>query len=202
MELIKRQIKPVKRKILHGDHLIADILNPDPLEIDSDVIRQRLNAIQRYSQNPKALSVYQHCLLVESLAVMDFGSSEDILSRNVRYWALHHDDHEAIVGDLAYPVKSILRTESHLFDEICDSLDRAICFANGMMYPTPYQMGVVKEYDRKADTFEWEFVLGMDKSHSRAELNHEEIVCMFERMSDWVPKKPTAITLDEYLIGR
>lgn len=143
-----------------GSRTIRDILNPQPGEIDTAFIDAQLGRIQRFSGNPTSLSVRQHIRLGLALC-RALGISED-----VQDWFAHHDDHEAIIGDIPGPLKALLRRETALLELVETRLDYAIWAARGGHYPLPHgahgaHLGSVAHMiDKMAEAIEWQFVMG------------------------------------------
>lgn len=146
-----------------GHSYIKDITNPQPEEIDLREIRRRLESIRRFSGNPDSLTVAQHvrlCLLIGR----KMGTSASALS-----YLAHHDDHEAIIGDIPGPLKDLIDSRTPILREIETALDFAIWRANGGDYALPWSMKqeqgqpIFEEahrIDKLAETVEWRFVMG------------------------------------------
>jgi hypothetical protein len=139
-----------------GRHMIRDILNPTPDEIDLVELEVRLRTVRRFSNDPRALTVHQHRALAHELATYENETSR------VKQWCWHHDDHEAITGDIPGPLKALLGTETPLLYKIEEKLDLAICEARGVEYPSAAARTVTHRYDKQAETIEWTMVLGND----------------------------------------
>ena len=146
-----------------GKSLIHDIMNPQPEQIDLQAIEDRLRIMHRWSNDPRALTVHQHRHLVAMLA-REMGEREEVID-----WCLHHDDHEAITGDIPEPIKAIIRHETDVLRRIEDGIDRAICKARGVPFPARTTRELVHQYDKAAETIEWRWVFW----NPRAEWNAE-----------------------------
>lgn len=147
---------PIILKI--GRHLI-DLLHPLPDMIDLDAIEDALWSVRRWSGNPKALTLRQHTTLVQSLAKL-LGADQPVIE-----WCWHHDDHEAIIGDIPGPLKhwlnvALVQAGTTTLDQIEQRLDAAICAARGIILPTDAIRRDTHFYDKLAETLEWRFVLG------------------------------------------
>ena len=82
---------------------LVDLVNPSPDSFQPEEIARALSLENRYAGNYGPYSVAQHAVLVaeevESLA----GNVSD----NLVLAALHHDDTEAVTGDVPRPVKNL-----------------------------------------------------------------------------------------------
>lgn len=78
---------------LHSGKLI-DLANPDPDAITLEDIAWHLAGINRWTGASRYTDA-QHCVLVYLLS-------------GYEPWALLHDAHEAYVGDMSYPLKSLI----------------------------------------------------------------------------------------------
>ncbi len=82
-----------------------DLLDPSPLDIEIADIAHGLARLARWNgqtRGAQALSVAQHCLLVERLV----GDLRPDTARPVRLAALLHDAPEYVIGDLISPFKA------------------------------------------------------------------------------------------------
>lgn len=159
-------------KIQFGGRLL-DLTNPNPEHVDWSLIRPRLGHIRRFGNDPNALTVRQHTRLVallfeETLRQGDLTLPAERVNR-VRDWCLHHDNHEAIIGDILAPVKAYLsqadggealRTLEWALDE---AIHGAADLADEPYYlPAPddrFVRDMVHHFDRMAAAFEWRFVM-------------------------------------------
>jgi len=135
-----------------GEKRIVDILAPRHEEIDLEHIEFALRNIRRFSCHQKALLVHDHRALVWQLAYDDMAPAE------VLEWAWHHDDHEAVIGDIVTPMERAL--SSPTVDWIKARLDVAIADAQGIARPTEAVYERLKTYDRRAATIEWTEIMG------------------------------------------
>ncbi len=83
--------------------IAIDLLDPDPASITLHDLAFALGYINRYTGHAGAYSVAQHSVLVAQ-ALQQEGHD-----RGVQRAGLLHDAHEAIVGDVASPLKRALR---------------------------------------------------------------------------------------------
>jgi len=137
-----------------GDRLIDDILNPHHTQIDPDAIDARLRVMRRFSNDPAALTVHTHRALVTKLAEHH---GEPLA---ITQWCWHHDDHEAIIGDIPGPLKALIRQHTDVLAHVEAGLDKAICTACCLRHPDSLTRQVVHDYDKAAETIEWLYVLG------------------------------------------
>lgn len=147
-----------------GTSLIRDIMDPQPEHIDLQAIEDRLRIMHRWSNDPRALTVHKHRHLVALLA-KEMNEREEVID-----WCLHHDDHEAITGDIPGPIKSIISRETDVLLRIEDGLDRAICRARGVPYPARTTRELVHQYDKAAETIEWLWVFNNPPAPWNAEM--------------------------------
>lgn len=154
-----------------GSFLIADLMNPHHSEMDLDAIDANLKTCRRFSNHPQALTVWQHKKLVVRLVDLDRensfveGPDGDELHGRVRQWAEHHDDHEGVIGDIVAPVKTLIGQETDVLQKIEEGLDRVICTARMIPYPSEVVRGLVHRYDKAAETLEWRFALKKPMEH-------------------------------------
>lgn len=142
-----------------GSKFIRDLLDPQPEEMDIPAMRHTLSHVQRWSGNTGALTVWQHSRLVRLLA--DYLREHDrAIHEDVLFWCSFHDLHEAVIGDIPGPVKSIISRHTPILEMIEERLDLAICAAMAQNPPTPEVRAAVHHYDQMAGTLEWLHVLG------------------------------------------
>lgn len=122
-----------------------DFEAPDPESIHLDDIAHALSLTCRFGGHiPNFYSVADHALMVRSL-VIEAGHPE--LAKE----ALHHDSHEAILGDLPTPIKQKM---GQAWKRLAASIDEAICQAFDLS-------GFNHEVIHKAD----ELALRIEASH-------------------------------------
>lgn len=145
-----------------GLHMIEDLYDPKPEEIDLKEIDIRLRLMHRFSNDPKALSVHQHRNLAALLATYA-GARREVID-----WCLHHDDHEAFTGDIPGPVKRMIGRETGVLMQLEERLDRAICKARGKPYPDLMVRLDTLLFDKAAETVEWVHHMGNPLAHWNA----------------------------------
>lgn len=123
-------------------------------EIDLYLLERKLWNLRRFQGHPDALVVRQHTHLVRALAIRDNAPPE------VVDWSFHHDDHEGIVGDLNGLIVRKINTETGIYEAICDHVDRVICDARGMDWPTKETQRLVYRYDKMAESIEMRIAFG------------------------------------------
>lgn len=80
---------------------LVDLINPQPESFEAEDIARALSFENRYAGNYGPYSVAQHSVLVARYASKVHGGRQVVLS------ALHHDDAEAVTGDVPRPVKRL-----------------------------------------------------------------------------------------------
>lgn len=143
-----------------GSKLIRDITRPEPSEIDVAEIRPRLAQIRRFSNNPISLTVFEHVrlcvLLSRALRMPD----------EITQYLYHHDDHEAIIGDIPGPLKALIAAHTNVLAEIENALDKAIWEARGKGYRLPGTADAFAKahhIDKLAESLEWRLVMFQPK---------------------------------------
>lgn len=100
-----------------------DFLDPDPATVAvEDVARALSNTCRFGGHTARFYSVAEHALLVRHLVVNEAGRPDLALP------ALHHDSHEAYLGDIPTPLKGVL---GYFVDEMAARIDRVIADALG-----------------------------------------------------------------------
>ena len=134
-----------------GSKWVDDVANPKASEIDDVYMNERLRRNHRFSDNPKALSIYHHSHLVHDLAKAG-GEVGDVLD-----WAKMHDCHEYVTGDIPTPIKRLMGDRIGMIER---AWDRALCESAGVKYPTESTREIVKKYDKISAIIEWYYILG------------------------------------------
>jgi 5'-deoxynucleotidase YfbR-like HD superfamily hydrolase len=110
-----------------------DLADPHPDDIELEDIASALSKVCRFgAQAREFYSVAQHAVLVRDLVIAM--GRPDLAAA-----ALHHDSHEAFVGDIPAPLKRLLNARADdLYDRISDNFDRAIETKLGIVIPPPH----------------------------------------------------------------
>jgi hypothetical protein len=131
-----------------------DILNPDPSIIDIRFIAATLARIARYNgRTPLPYSVAQHSIMVANL-----------LPGPLRRHGLLHDAHEAILGDITAPMKSVLRqlTGIDAMARLEQEWDQAIHQALCLPWPlSAHDQALIKAADQCALATEMRDLMGI-----------------------------------------
>ena len=143
----------------NGDGFIRDLMNPRPEELDLAAIKERLMRTKRFTNNPRALSVYEHTIIVEQIAMTLMQHPKE-LHGPVTFWCRHHDTHEGIIGDIPGPLKTLIQQHTSILDVIEAGIDQALCARLAHPAPTNEVRAIVHDYDKMAETLEWVHVLG------------------------------------------
>lgn len=106
---------------------LVDLLSPDPQAFQPAPIARTLSYEHRYGGNYGPYSVAQHAVLVSNVA-QDLCWDETILDavtvNFIGLSALHHDDTEAVTGDLPKPVKNACADFRALEDRLQTAVER------------------------------------------------------------------------------
>jgi 5'-deoxynucleotidase YfbR-like HD superfamily hydrolase len=108
-----RNLPRAWQRMLSGRRL--DLLTPSPADIEIEDIAHGLARVARWNgqtTGPNALSVAQHCLMVEEIAFAlnpGFGTTD-------RLAALLHDAPEYVIGDLISPFKAAIGLDYKAFE--------------------------------------------------------------------------------------
>lgn len=138
LDVTKRKVSSVESYCGH----YLDYLDPRPEHIELEDIARGLSQVCRFAgQTTRFYSVAEHAVYVRSL-VIEAGHPELGLA------ALHHDSHEAYLGDWPSPLKFVfdsdrLRALSHAIDEV-------ICMRFLGLMPEDLKDPVVKQMDTLA----------------------------------------------------
>lgn len=105
-----------------------NLAEPDPASITVQDVAAALSKICRFqAQTSTFYSVAQHAIEVS-----------DRVPAELALAALHHDSHEAFIGDIPTPLKQLIREESDVYVAVGNRIDAAIGAALGI---DPEQFG-------------------------------------------------------------
>jgi hypothetical protein len=114
----------------------VDVRDPDPSTIHLDDIAHHLSRLCRYTGAVRVehYSVAEHAVHVtRRLASMG-------ASNRAQLAGLHHDDHEAYLGDIGRPHKALLQPVE---DDLAERLDAVI--RDALKLPDPFALNVHRE---------------------------------------------------------
>ncbi len=146
------------QRMLSGRRL--DLLDPSPLDIEIGDIAHGLARVARWNGQTRgdhALSVAQHCLLVEDITsrLLQESSNSDQL------FALLHDAAEYVIGDMISPFKAVMGGN---YREVEDRLEAAINIWAGLKPHPPVRLKkVIKQADRQAAYIEATQLAGFEE---------------------------------------
>lgn len=114
-------INPFSTSIEVASGKLLDLANPSADTIELEDIAQALSQTARFGGHLKRFySVAEHSIFVAQLVKARQGTPEQVLA------ALFHDAHEAYLGDLPTPLKTLIRDDSDVIDRAARALDLAI----------------------------------------------------------------------------
>lgn len=133
--------RPVPTEIHTSGDCYLDFTDPHPENIQlSDIARALSNTCRFGGHLSRYYSVAEHALLVAAL-VEKRGHQPSVV-----FAALHHDSHEAYIGDLPTPLKRAL---GERYREIVNALDLAVASSLGID-PDVFHCPAVTEADQLA----------------------------------------------------
>jgi len=140
----RRSAGAVGRQIIETHTgLLFNYADPQPDQICVEDIAHALAHICRFGGHiHHHHSVASHAMLVRQL-VLEAGHPE------LGYPALHHDSHEAYVGDIPTPLKTAMGIEADSFRVLTDRVDRAVAEHLGIN-PDDFEHPIIKEADQTA----------------------------------------------------
>lgn len=155
------------QRMLSGRRL--DLLDPSPLDIEIDDIAHGLSRVARWNgqtSGPFALSVAQHCVVVEALAAQQAGR----LERRWRLAALLHDAPEYVIGDMITPFKNAVGGD---YRRIEATLMAAIHLRFGLPAELPDEIHqIIKRADKTAAFSEAVDLAGFGEEEARRVLGY------------------------------
>lgn len=186
------------QRMLSGRRL--DLLNPSPLDIEIEDIAHGLARVARWNGQTKgdhALSVAQHCVLVEELAV----HLNPDLSKAERLTALLHDAPEYVVGDMISPFKAALGLDYKAFEH---RLLAAIHIRFGLRAEAPEMLeAFIKKCDHLAAYLEATQLAGFGIEEAKKFFGHPrgldgEAAQRFFRLKPLAPNDASALYLKSF----
>lgn len=119
--------------------------NPQPEDFEPELTARTLASETRYSGNYGDYHVAQHAVLVSRVLERALKAKPYVVLAG-----LHHDDSEAVTGDLPKPVKTWLKLQTDVFERLESSLQDAV--------DKRYQINTRDPLVKKADeiVFHWE----------------------------------------------
>lgn len=148
----------------HPSGTFFDFANPQPDAVHIEDIARALSLTNRFGGHTRwPYSVAQHALLVARL-VREAGGSPELC-----FAALHHDSHEAYVGDIPTPLKALLGVK---YSDLAESVDEAIELAFAGLSTNCFHHPIIKEADQQALFIEAAVLkvsqgVGQDWGHTR-----------------------------------
>lgn len=169
------------QRMLSGRRL--NLLDPSPLDIEIADIAHGLARVARWNGQTKgshALSVAQHCMLVERLAFQ----LKPTLTRDQRLAALLHDAPEYVIGDLISPFK---RAVGISYKDLENRLQEAIHVRFGITPKVPDTLHkLIKKADIMAAYFEATQLAGFSHDEAKAVFGVPKGVAS-KRLEPWGP---------------
>ena len=177
----------------------VNLTKPAPESIAVEDIAGALSRICRFGGHTSEFySVAQHSVLVANM-IAHFGRSD------LRLVALHHDSHEAYLGDMPTPLKKRLRDMDQYFGyaQLVEALDLAISRALGIPHPTPGDEEVLLRADRAALQMEARLLLPNNGADVIRDDDYEAMSSLPHCPSPWSPSEAARrfITLHRSLVG-
>lgn len=121
-----------------------------PQEIEIKDVATALSNICRFcGQTDNFYSVAEHSIHVA-----------DLLPPRMRFYGLLHDAAEAFVGDVARPLKLLIRERTPIFDELEKTAMEAILTMVGLEWPSPEVETAIKDADNACLIAEANWVYG------------------------------------------
>lgn len=124
---------------------LVDICHPKVADVTLADVSHHLSNLCRFTGGPEHfLSVAEHAVNLSR-----------IVPPHLAMAALHHDDHEFVLGDISTPWKALLNAASNgLIDRITYEWDQAVAAAFGLADLSPADVELLHHYDvelRKAE---------------------------------------------------
>ena len=186
------------QRMLSGRRL--DLLNPSPLDIEIEDIAHGLARVARWNGQTRgdhALSVAQHCVLVEEIAL----HLDPAFDYAARLTALLHDAPESVVGDMISPFKAALGLDYKAFEH---RLLAAIHIRFGLPAAAPAKLeAFIKTCDRLAAYLEATQLAGFEVAEAEKYFGKpkgldDEAAARFFRLKPLAPNDAAALYLKTF----
>lgn len=129
---------------IHGGRIV-DLADLRVEDIDLHSIATSLSRLCRFNGHGRCFySVAQHSIDV----------AHRISDPKLRIYGLIHDAHEAFIGDIATPVKTMFRSAGTDYSNAAHYIDTVIYKAFGLKYPDERIHSIVKQQDNNALIYE------------------------------------------------
>lgn len=155
------------QRMLSGRRL--NLLDPSPLDVEIEDVAHGLARVARWNgqtQGDYALSVAQHCVLVERLVVAESPG----LERRWRLAALLHDAPEYVIGDMITPFKAAIGGQ---YKSVESALEAAVHVRFGLPAMLPDDIAkLIKRADRTAAFSEAIDLAGFSEREARRVLGY------------------------------
>lgn len=125
-----------------------DLAAPRPEDVTLDAVAAHLSRLCRYAGACRRFySVAEHAVLVA-----DYLAARGADART-QLCGLHHDDHEAFVGDVARPLKSLLPEYPAIADAVQDAIEQALGLPNPFLLNVHRQVKAADDWALAAEAF-------------------------------------------------
>ena len=180
------------QRMLSGRRL--DLLDPSPLDVEIDDIAHGLSRVARWNGQTSgdyALSVAQHCVIVEDLVARH----DPGLARQWRLAALLHDGPEYVIGDMITPFKGAIGAS---YKQIEEALQRVIHIRFGLPAVLPdWVTAAIKRADKTAAFSEAVDLAGFGETEARKVLGYRRRE-RTERLAPWAPDEAKRRYLERF----
>lgn len=161
---------------------------PSAKDVSLEDIAHALANTPRFRAHIPWYSVAEHALLCRRLL------KEEGASLEYQLGALHHDSHEAYLGDIPTPLKNLFRGQGNHYDEMVLQVDWAICDAFGLSLSW-MRNDSVHWVDQQALAIEARAL-----KHSRGHGPHWNLVDV-KRPSWWVAGRPSEDVKRDFILA-
>jgi uncharacterized protein len=182
------------QRMLSGRRL--DLLDPAPADVDIRDIAHGLARVARWNgqtQGEHALSVAQHCCLVETIA----GTLAQDWPNRWRLAALLHDAPEYVIGDLISPFKAAVGLDYKAFEHrLLSAIHRRFDLPAILPADVTQQ---IKEADRIAAFYEATCLAGFDNAEAEQFFGRPQLPKDLHQVMATLTPQPAATAQTEYL---